>query len=138
MFFYRPMFLAVCFQFIVSHFENSFLAPKCGSVFPIIIKWLYFLYLPEKRCGEPDEPLNGTVSCLNPHYEYQSICSIHCNTGFILEGSVFMQCQADQTWSVAEQPRCIGNYYRGCVVRRMQSSSITIEPTFAPPQISKR
>ena len=72
----------------------------------------YLMYcFVEKRCKAPDEVMNGQLICTDNQYGYLSDCILQCNAGFRPEGSLWMQCEADQSWFMVAEPQCIGMYH---------------------------
>ena len=97
------------------------------------------IFFIEKRCAKPSEVTNGVVTCLNPDYEYQSICFVSCNKGFDLEGAVVMQCNADQTWDMAGLlPQCIGNNHLSHLVDNPTMWFTNRSDTNRPVQLQKQ
>ncbi|XP_043555537.1 P-selectin-like isoform X3 [Chiloscyllium plagiosum] len=53
------------------------------------------------KCEIPKIPRNGTMTCSHPIgiFSYRSMCDVGCVEGFLLNGSVNLQCEASGMWS---------------------------------------
>ena len=57
-------------------------------------------------CGSLADPADGTVNA--PVTTYESEATFSCNTGYTLQGSATLTCQADTSWDNAP-PTCLIN-----------------------------
>ena len=52
-------------------------------------------------CEDLDTPANGSINCSSDDrpLQYQDSCTIQCDDGYELQGSVIRQCEASGQWS---------------------------------------
>ena len=58
--------------------------------------------LPTVACKDLEVPSNGSINCSSNNQsllQYQDSCTIQCNDGYELQGSVIRQCEASGQWN---------------------------------------
>lgn len=69
-------------------------------------KWTEMPSCTKLKCPKPTDLVNGYMDCDLPTYLYQSVCLVRCNNGFALQGPMFIQCQANETWKDLGDQSC--------------------------------
>jgi len=74
---------------------------KGTMLFEVIYDGICFLYV--AQCPVLTAPENGSISCSGT--EFEDICNITCDDGFVVNGSNTITCGEDGTWS--GEPECV-------------------------------
>lgn len=95
-----------------------------------------FLFPKVKKCNPVDLP-RGFLSCSNPNgpFTFGSLCTATCERGFVLNGTVSVECNSLGLWS-ADIPQCLGKEITD-VLKYLKCFSVLLAPSPACLPFSK-